>query len=199
MASDERQMMNDGSWRSVVSGRHAGRWVLVLLALAFVGVLAFGLRSRNAPQPLEGSMAPDFTLTLFSGYEAGLGPQVRLSDLRGRVVVVNFWASWCVTCRDEQLVLEKVWQQYKDRGVVFLGVDYVDTEPAARQYLQEFGVTYPNGPDLKTVISTLYRIRGVPETFVVDKAGKIVLFRPAPFSDPFLQAELIAALEKALK
>jgi cytochrome c biogenesis protein CcmG/thiol:disulfide interchange protein DsbE len=181
-------------WSSVI-----GRWSLILLVLAFVALLALGLRNRNASQPLEGTAAPDFTLPLFSGCEAGLGSEVRLSSLRGQVVVLNFWASWCVTCRDEQVFLEQTWQRYKDEGVLVLGVDYVDTEPAARAYLQEFGVSYPNGPDLGTKISALYRIRGVPETFVLDKSGQIVLFRPAPFSTPALQAELIAAIEQAVK
>jgi cytochrome c biogenesis protein CcmG/thiol:disulfide interchange protein DsbE len=175
-----------------------GRWSSILIVLAFVALLALGLRNRNASQPLEGMAAPDFTLPLFGGYEAGLGSEVRLSSLRGQVVVLNFWASWCVTCRDEQLFLEQIWQRYKDKGVIVLGVDYVDTEPAARAYLQEFGVSYPNGPDLKTKISSLYRIRGVPETFVLDKSGQIVLFRPMPFSTPALQAELVAAIEQAL-
>lgn len=176
-----------------------GRWAAVVLVAAFVGLLALGLRNRNAAQPLEGSAAPDFTLTLFEGYTAGFGPQVRLSDLRGKAVVINFWAAWCPTCRDEQAFLQQTWERYRERGVVFLGIDYVDTEPAAREYLQTYGVTYPNGPDLKTRISTLYNIRGVPETFVVDRAGQIVLFWPAPLSDPSSQAQFIAAIEKALK
>lgn len=210
--SDELEMTNDRSTRQTPAShgeqrasnerKRVGRWPLVIglvVVLAFVALLAFGLQSRNAAQPLEGTSAPDFTLPLFSGYQANLGPQVQLSSLRGQVVVVNFWASWCVTCRDEQAFMEQTWQRYKDRGVVFLGVDYVDTEPAARDYLKQFGVTYPNGPDLQTKISSLYRIRGVPETFVVNKSGKIVLFRPAPFADSALQSELIAAIEQALK
>jgi len=176
-----------------------GRWAAVVVVLAFVAVLAFGLRYRNASQPTEGTIAPDFTLPLFSGYEADLGSEVQLASLRGKVVVINFWASWCITCRDEQIFLEQAWQRYKDKGVVFLGVDYVDTEPAARQYLQEFKVTYPNGPDIQTRISPLYRIRGVPETFVVDKSGTIVMFHPAPFSDRVSQSEFIATIEKALE
>ncbi len=197
MTDDELQTANGGLWSLGV-----GRWAALVglgLVLAFVAVLALGLRNRNASQPLEGTTAPDFTLPLFSGYEAGLGPQARLADLKGKVVVVNFWASWCVTCRDEQLFMERVWQQYKDKGVIFLGVDYLDSEPAARDYLKQFGVTYPNGPDLKTRISTAYRIRGVPETFVIDKAGQIVKFYPAPFSESASQSELVAVIEKALK
>lgn len=188
-------MTNSGQARHTEIWRIAG----LLAVLAFVILLAWGLRNRNASQPLEGTQAPDFTLSLFDGYQAGLGPHVQLSALRGQVVVINFWASWCLTCRDEQLFLEQAWQRYKDEGVLFLGVDYVDTEPAAREYLQQYGVTYPNGPDIKTRISALYRIRGVPETFVVDRSGQIVLFRPAPLSEPASQSEFMAAIEGALE
>lgn len=193
-------MMNSNTQHATRNTHHApGRWAVIVIVAAFVGLLAFGLRNRNAAQPLEGSAAPDFTLTFFEGYTADFGPQVRLADLRGKVVVINFWASWCPTCRDEQAFLQQTWERYRDRGVVFLGVDYVDTEPAAREYLQRYGVTYPNGPDLKTRISTLYHIRGVPETFVVDRAGQIVLFWPGPLSDSSSQARFVAAIEGALR
>ncbi len=202
MTNGKTQTTNDGARRLLAAclvGRQVGRWSVVMIVLAFVGLLAFGLKNRNATQPLEGAQAPDFVLPLFGGYEAGLGPQVQLSSLRGKVVVVNFWASWCITCRDEQEFLEQVWQRYKDEAIVFLGVDYLDTEPAARQYLLEFKVTYPNGPDLKSKISDQYNILGVPETFVVDKSGKIVLFRPVPLSESWAQSEFIATIENALK
>jgi cytochrome c biogenesis protein CcmG/thiol:disulfide interchange protein DsbE len=119
-----------------------------------------------------------------------------LADLRGQVVFVNFWASWCVPCREEQPVLEKLWRQYRAKGVVFLGIDYVDTEPAALQYLKDFGVTYPNGPDLGTKISPKYHIQGVPESFLVDQQGNIVWFKIAPIAEAELTAQLNAALVK---
>src|SRR5512139_2911563 len=149
------------------------RVIALLVVVGLVIVLAFGLRARYTTQPRSGA-APDFSLPLYAGYEGGLGkPQVRLADLRGQVVFINFWASWCVPCREEQPVLEKLWKQYRSKGVVFLGIDYVDTEPAALQYLREFGVTYPNGPDLGTKISPKYHIQGVPESFLVDRQGNI--------------------------
>lgn len=166
----------------------------VIAVVAFVLVLGLALRERNATQPTSGA-APDFTLTVYPGYDGGLSkPQIRLSDLRGQVVFINFWASWCVPCRDEQPVLEKTWQRYRDNGVVFIGIDYVDTEPAALQYLKEFRVSYPNGPDLGTKISPKYHIQGVPESFLVDRQGKIVWFKIAPLSE----AELVAELNKVL-
>ncbi len=171
-------------------------WLIValLVVVGFVLALAFALRARNATQPTSGA-APDFTLQVYPGYDGGLGkPQIKLSDLREQVVFINFWASWCVPCRDEQLVLEKVWKQYRSKGVVFVGIGYVDTEPAALQYLKDFSVTYPNGPDLGVKIAPKYHIQGVPESFLVDRQGNIVWFKIAPISE----AELIAQLNKAL-
>jgi cytochrome c biogenesis protein CcmG/thiol:disulfide interchange protein DsbE len=183
---------------AVITARKTGssiwRAVALLVVVGLVIVLALQLRARNASQPKSGA-APDFTLRVYPGYEGGLGqPEVKLSDLRGKVVFINFWASWCLPCRDEQPALEKVWRQYRDKGVVFLGIDYVDTEPAALDYLKEFGVTYPNGPDLGTKISPRYHIQGVPESFLVDRQGNIVLFKIAPMSE----AELVAGLDQAL-
>lgn len=138
----------------------------LVVIVALLGLLAVGLR-RAGGGPEIGKPAPDFTLQLYDGGE------LTLSDLRGQVVVVNFWASWCDPCRDEAPALERVWRDYKDRGVVFIGVDYVDVESSARSYLAEFDTTYPNGLDKGQRISHAYRIRGVPETFFIDKDGDI--------------------------
>ena len=140
--------------------------------------------------------APDFTLTLFEGYDGGLGiPVVTLSDLRGRVVVLNFWASWCVPCEEEAPDLEAAWRAYQDRGVVFLGVDWSDNEADALDYLQRFDITYANGPDLGSRISQpVYRIQGVPETFIIDPNGNVVFFK----SSPITRQELAAEIEKLL-
>jgi cytochrome c biogenesis protein CcmG/thiol:disulfide interchange protein DsbE len=176
--------MND-----TVAKRQTGSvWLIValLVVVGFVLVLAFALRARNATQPTSGA-APDFTLQVYPGYDGGWGkPQIKLSDLRGQAVFINF--------RDEQLVLEKVWKQYRSKGVVFVGIGYVDTEPAALQYLKDFSVTYPNGPDLGVKIAPKYHIQGVPESFLVDRQGNIVWFKIAPISE----AELIAQLNQAL-
>jgi len=87
------------------------RVVALLVVVGLVIVLALQLRARNATQPQSG-VAPDFTLKVYSGYDGGLGrSEIKLSDLRGQVVFINFWASWCVPCREEQPALEKVWRQ----------------------------------------------------------------------------------------
>lgn len=147
---------------------------------------------RNGPLAAgrvgQGERAPDFTLQTFDGQA------VALSDLRGRVVVINFWASWCLPCAEEAADLENTWRQYQAEGVLFLGVDYLDTETEARAYLKRWNITYPNGPDLQTRISYQYRVRGVPETFVVDQAGTLA----AVFVGPITQAQLQAAIEPLL-
>jgi len=98
------------------------------------------------------------------------------------VIVVNFWASWCKPCEQEAFELEEAWQFYKPRGdVVFLGVDYVDTEPEAKAFIQQFGLTYPNGPDLRTRISQMFRIQGVPETYIIDREGRLAFVKKGPF------------------
>jgi cytochrome c biogenesis protein CcmG/thiol:disulfide interchange protein DsbE len=98
-------------------------------------------------------------------------------------VVVNFWASWCKPCEQEAADLETAWQFYQPRGdVVFLGVDYVDTEPEALAYLEKFNITYPNGADLGTRISQAYRIRGVPETYIIAPDGKLANAQIGPFT-----------------
>jgi cytochrome c biogenesis protein CcmG/thiol:disulfide interchange protein DsbE len=159
-------------------------WIVVALVLMFV---ALGLVNAFATQPQEGA-APDFTLETYGG------ESYTLSELRGQVVVVNFWASWCLPCAQEAPALEAVWQDYKDQGVMFLGVDYVDSEAQALEYLSDHGVTYPNGPDLGTRISDAYHIRGVPETFVVNAEGEVTFFAQQALTYEQLASEIDRAL-----
>lgn len=171
------------------------RYVILGVVIVFIGILAWGLFTSNQSQPTSGP-APDFTLTLFDGYYGNLSqPSIKLSDLRGRVVLINFWASWCIPCADEAPDLQAAYAKYKDRGVVFLGIGYLDNEADARNYLKRFGITYANGPDLRTKISPLYHITGVPETYIVDKAGNIQFQKISPVNE----AELAQQFEKLLK
>jgi cytochrome c biogenesis protein CcmG, thiol:disulfide interchange protein DsbE len=149
-----------------VTGHRVGLAVLLSVAIAILVLLALAVRQPTAGPRIAG-LAPDFALTTFSG------DAVRLQDLRGKVVVLNFWASWCRTCAQEAADLEAIWQDYRDRGVIVIGIDYVDTQPAALAYLSDHGITYPNGPDLAGRISRSYRLTGVPETVVIDGAGRV--------------------------
>jgi cytochrome c biogenesis protein CcmG/thiol:disulfide interchange protein DsbE len=149
---------------------------LVLLAtvgaavVAVVAVLATGLgRDPSASaSPLVGRTAPDFTL---GGID---GPAVTLSSLRGQVVVLNFWASWCTECHEEQDALDQTWQRYRDSGMVLLGVDFEDTGDGARDYMHQSGLTYPVVEDKDSKTALAYGIRGIPETFLIDRSGRIV-------------------------
>jgi len=153
------------------------------LILALLGLLAWGLIETRAG-PVQSGIAPDFTLTSFSG------ENLTLSDLHGQVVVINFWASWCPPCREEAAYLEQTWRKYKDQGVVFIGVDYLDTETEALAYIEEFDITYFNGPDLRTSISQAYKIQGVPETFYVAKNGELRSLKIGPLVSPELDQKI---------
>lgn len=149
-------------------------WRRLLIAAVLVTIpvalLAYGLRAnpRAVPSPLVGRAAPEFTLPRLEGHG-----DVRLADLRGRVVVVNFWASWCVPCREEAPELEALWQRYRERGLVMLGVNIQDRRSAALGFVAETRPTYPNVVDATGATSIAYGIYGVPETFVIDGDGQI--------------------------
>lgn len=164
-------------------------WTAVLLIL---GVLGWGLIQTNASRPED--TAPDFQLQLFDGYEWQEQSTVTLSELRGQVVVINFWASWCVECHVEAELLERTSRQYRDQGVVFLGIAYVDSEPKSLSYLENYGITYPNAPDLRTAVSTKYKITAVPETFFIDKDGKVAEIIIGPVN----QTTLTTIIERLL-
>lgn len=160
-------------------------WVQILIWATLVTFLTLlGLRVVRAQQGTiqPGYKVPDFSLTLYSGYEYDGQSEVKISELRGKVIFLNFWASWCKPCEQEAATLETAWKYYQPGGnVVFLGVDYVDTEPEARLFLKKFGNTYPNGPDLGTKISQFFRIQGVPETFIIDTNGILRYVKIGPF------------------
>ena len=137
-----------------------------------VWLMAWGVANKRPVTSMSGftlvgKRAPDFELPLFSG------GTLSLSQLKGRPVVINFWASWCPPCREEALYIERAWRAYRHTDVMFLGLDSLDSDEAARAYLNEFAVTYPNGPDADGRITVDYGIVGMPVTFFVDREGVI--------------------------
>lgn len=147
------------------------RWLIPLSALPIIALLAYGFRvnPRDIPSPLVDRPAPGFTLARLD-----TGEPLSLADLEGRVVVVNFWASWCYpACYEEAPVLEAGWRRWKDRGVAFVGINMQDTDDRAREFMQRFSFTFPNLADRdgRTVID--YGVYGVPETFFIDREGRI--------------------------
>jgi cytochrome c biogenesis protein CcmG/thiol:disulfide interchange protein DsbE len=155
-------------------------WVIFLALVALLGFLIFlamGLSKKQQQSLTLGSPVQDFSLTTFDGQP------INLSDLQGKVVLVNFWASWCTTCTDESAFLEEAWQKVNADGkIVFIGVDYADTETAARAFIQKNGIGYMNGQDLRSEISQQFRISGVPETYLIDNQGTLQGIKIGPFS-----------------
>jgi len=187
-------MTSEPTQNDTVPKKTAPFWAIALafaVLFAFLGLLALGLLNSKKQTIALGQTVSPFELVTFDQEIHNT------ADYTGKVIVVNFWASWCDPCASEAAELEEAWRQYKPGGqVVFLGVDYVDTETAARQYLEEFGVTYPNGPDLRSRISDQFRILGVPETYIIDANGVLAYIKKGPFMDT---AEILSAIESVLQ
>jgi len=146
------------------------RWLIPAAALPVLALLAYGFRvnPRDIRTPLLERPAAAFALTSYAG------EPMSLEAYRGRIVVVNFWASWCrPACYEEAPVLERNWRAYRDRGVVVLGVDIQDTSEAAKKFIADFTLTFPNALDPAGKVSVDYGVYGVPETFFIDGKGRI--------------------------
>jgi cytochrome c biogenesis protein CcmG/thiol:disulfide interchange protein DsbE len=168
-------------------GWRCGKWAIPLSVVPVLLLLAYGFRTdpRAIPSPLVGKPAPAFALKLFDG------GSLSLADFRGKVVVLNFWASWCYpACYEEAPVLEQGWRTYRERGVVVVGVDIQDTEEAARKFIDQFSITFPNGPDPKGKISVDYGVYGVPETFFIDRRGQIRFKHVGAVTDSVFRAQV---------
>ena len=170
-------------------------WGKIIVWVGFfiiLGIIAVALvRTQRGGIPIGGKVPEDLTMTDFSGRTW------RIGDLRGKVVVINFWASWCDTCKDEAVALEKAWEQYSSRGdVVFLGLDYVDTDPDAKAYIKRYGITYPNGPDKATRWAQTFHLRGVPETYIIDRNGRLAYKKIGPFQS---LSEILNAVSSVLE
>lgn len=149
-------------------------WIFVLGLLVIVGIQLNESRKVTAAQ---GDKAPEFVLTTFEGDEYSF------EDLRGKVIVLNIWASWCEPCKLEAADLQTAWEKYEPRGdVIFLGVDYVDTDKEAMEYIEQYSITYPNGPDFGRKIYLAFRATGVPETFIINQNGEIAYTKLGPFT-----------------
>lgn len=175
--------------------------VVVLLLAALLGVFGLAVARRQAPSggfginavgkaaKLKGRPAPDFAVDSFGG------GQMRLSELRGRIVVLNFWASWCPPCREEARTLAAAAEAYADRGVTFLGINVWDSDADARAFLERYRVRYPNGPDRGGKITIEYGVTGLPETFLITRDGTLA----KKWIGPLAQSQLEQLIEGALQ
>jgi len=152
------------------------RAALLASLVAVLGLLALVTARTNRPASITVALArgetPPAPLFVLPRLDAeGI---LDLASLRGRVVVLNFWASWCIPCRDEAPLLEATWQRYRERGVLVIGVNVQDLVPAALRFLQETHTTYPQVRDKDNTVYRAYGLTGVPETFFIDRQGRIV-------------------------
>jgi cytochrome c biogenesis protein CcmG, thiol:disulfide interchange protein DsbE len=165
----------------VVAAAVGGVVVLGVIALLVVGLVnrdSVGTSIQDALAAGERPEAPALTLPVLVAAD-GIGPEgaeVSLADLRGRTVVLNFWASWCTPCEIEAPVLEAVAARYRDDGdVVVLGVDVQDLREKALEFVRETGVTYPTLRDGGDDAMNAYQVPALPETFVIDPEGRVAL------------------------
>lgn len=180
------------------------RWEILMLASLAAAILwtvasrvpsAVGAPLSSSPSPREGFLAPDFTLDTLDG------SKVTLSELRGKIVVVNFWATWCLPCRVETPALERTYEQYKDSGMVIFGVNLTnqDLMSSVSSFVQEFKLTYPILMDNDgRVSSTLYQVRGLPTTFFINREGIIrTVLVGGPMSETFIRSKIEALLRES--
>ena len=113
-------------------------------------------------------------LPTVSGPALGSNQTISTQDYRGKVVVINFWASWCRPCRDEAPILQRAWRKHRNRGLVVVGIDYNDFDGDARSFARKVGWTYPLVRDRSGNVLARYGGTGVPETYVVDRRGRLV-------------------------
>jgi cytochrome c biogenesis protein CcmG, thiol:disulfide interchange protein DsbE len=179
--------------RLAAQGAAIGLVALLLILLAWSLLHDEGGDLSKRANAGERPAAPDFTLDRLDR-----DGRLQLSSLRGRAVVLNVWASWCIPCKDEAPYLEEVWRENRRRDVVVIGLDAKDFRGDARHFAERFGLTFPlvyDGPG-NTIAG--YGVTGFPETFVVDRDGKVVRAFAGAVNGKEERAELHAAIEDAL-
>ena len=155
-----------------------------LLALLMSGLLLFGCSDKATAPIAAMEAAPDFNITLFEGGD------FKLSAQKGKVVVINFFASWCVSCGEETPVIEKASHKYAQQPVVFLAIAVDDTEKKARAFMKKIGLTIHAGLDKTGKIKDDYGIYGMPTTFFIDKNGKVSYFHAGVVTEELLKHEI---------
>ena len=172
------------------------RFLLLGVLVAVFGIFAYALtREATLASPLIGRRAPAFDMRLFevdSLAGPGADSTLALAELAGRPVVLNFWASWCLSCRDEARVLEAGWQRHGS-DVAFVGVAVDDEAAAAQEFIRRYGKTYLLGPDRDGSVALDYGLYGVPETFFIGAEGRILSKHVGPLTAADLERRVAEA------
>jgi cytochrome c biogenesis protein CcmG, thiol:disulfide interchange protein DsbE len=161
------------------------------VVLALVALLAYGLASNEPDAEIAGEPAPELELPRLSGNGVG-----SLADYRGKVVVLNFWASWCEPCREESPLLQRWHERIGERGGLVLGVDALDEIGHARAFIDEYGLTYPMLRDGDGSTREPFGILGFPETFVIDRHGRVAAVQRGPVDDGFMRERVEPLLRR---
>ncbi|MBI2907762.1 MAG: redoxin domain-containing protein [Chloroflexi bacterium] len=169
-----------------------------IMGLALVLLLAAGCQdegyaasstgSSSEVAPRVGKTAPDFTLTSLSG------ETVSLSSLRGKAVLINFWASWCDPCRAEMPGMEKVWKELKDQGMVILAINEREDKETAGKFVKELGLTFPILLDPGEVVFNTYRVTLFPSSFFIDREGVIRYMTVGQMSESTVRSRIKVAM-----
>jgi len=169
----------------------SARAFLAFLAVcAVIGLLGFGLLSKGEAKIAVGDPVPDRTLPVLGGPGQG-----SIADERGRWVLVNLWASWCVPCREEAPELDRFAQRYRKRGVSVLGINVQDNSDDALAFLREYRVGYPQLRSIGDERSEAFGSTGVPENFLVDPRGRLALIWRGPVDQSFLERNVVPLVE----
>ena len=174
---------------SAVLGIFAGLLLAALLSLLIPLIAERAVASQEAATL---QYAPEFEMESFNS-----AASISLADFEGQGVVLNFWASWCHPCREEMPALESAWQKYKDQGIVLVGVNSSDNEEQTLAFLEEYGVSYPNGSDLNSEVSQLYQIQGLPTTWFIAGDGSVAKIVFGPLDLEALDAAIALILPEA--
>jgi cytochrome c biogenesis protein CcmG, thiol:disulfide interchange protein DsbE len=176
--------------------RIVGMGLVSLMCLGLVALLGTQLltpapKQAAAADPLIGHLAPDFTLAVLSATPGAGSPTfIHLAKTFGKPIVLNFWASWCDPCKHEAPLLEATWHVISRQGIVLIGIDFQDTQMDGQQFLQTYGITYPNVMDNTGSAANSYNVLGLPETFFLNRKGILVSRVTGELTEQTLQDNL---------
>ena len=204
---------SDVADRPARSPTRMGRWLALGGAVAFIALLAYGLTATEAETTVDDSLArgiapdaPPFSLPVLTGGSGGRNAhpteiertalsdgQLESSELRGVPYVLNFWASWCDPCRTEAPVLEQGWSRFGPQGVVFVGLNMQDLSDDAKAFVSEYGIGFPTIKDPSSAVADDFGAVGIPETYFVDKRGRVTAHTIGVLAPPGLAAGVRSA------